>query len=142
METKKEIVEFLEKELENAYKSYEEWKNIDHSEATKYRVKSNELEHLLDVLGTEEPKEVKILTKMPKQEKKKKTAKQIIFHSFSFIVFLTSWFFIDSCIYDLVDKIEFLKPVISFVMHFCCFGLHLGWYLYLISHIELLNQDK
>ena len=71
METKKEIVEFLEKELNDAYDGYEEWKKRDSSEAIKYRIKANTLEHILEEVDyTNQGKEI--------EEKSRSKVKEVI----------------------------------------------------------------
>lgn len=48
MKTAKEIISYIESEHEKAYQQYDYWKEIDRSEAIKYRIKMNVLEDLLD----------------------------------------------------------------------------------------------
>ena len=48
MKSAEEIIKYLENELKEAYAGYEEWININKSEAMKYRIKANTIENILD----------------------------------------------------------------------------------------------
>lgn len=56
--TAKEIISYLEAELEESYKNHEYWKEIDPSEAKIYRIRATTIESILDKINPfEENKE-------------------------------------------------------------------------------------
>ena len=142
MKTVSEIVFFLESELEEAYRRHEYWKNRIPSEARKYRIIANELEHILEEIGDPEepptpPEEpVNILVSMPEAEKPKKSLLEKYLIVFSVIVFVTSYFVIDSKIYDLVAHFK-ISGIVSAFLHYGYLLVHI-----VSSFLLLFNSHK
>lgn len=130
MKTKEEIVAFMEQELENAKKEWGRWKSIDSSEAMKYRVKANTLEHLLEEIDPVENQTTKVdknelkqkisdLEKRIKGERKKRGI--IIVAAFTIVFFLLFYFFDKKP----EDFAEFFKmSLASFLLSLFHFGIN------------------
>ena len=144
MKTKNEIVEFLEKELAEAEEMLEKYNYTDDEKATQYLIMANQLNYILEEIeepAVEEPV-AKVLVEMPKEKKSQKTPTEIFFNIFAFVIFLTSWFFIDGLIYDLVDKLPFLKGIWSALLHYGYLLIHGFSCYWLFTHPQLLSINK
>lgn len=130
MKTKEEIVTFMEQELENANEGWAHWKSIDSSEAMKYRVKANTLEHLLEEIDPVEDQEQKAdktelkqkisdLEKRIKGERKKRAAKIVIAFT---IVFFFIFYYFDQKPESFIDVIKML--FVSAILSFFHFGIN------------------
>lgn len=141
MKTAKDIISYLDAELEESYRQYKYWKNIDSSEAKKYLIRSNTIESILDDIALpEEPDEpqepiAKILTSNPAKEKPKKTFSEIYFEIFFIVISITSYFTIESFISDLLDKVN-IDGILSALIHFGYLLLHFGSFLLILANFN------
>lgn len=91
MNTVKDIVSYLEAEVEEAYNKHKYWKTIDSSEAGKYLTKAYTLEHVLEEIEPTEEQAAEediaqVLVSDPREKKPKK----------SFLEFYLNVFFVSS----------------------------------------------
>ena len=143
MNTKKEIVEFLEKELAEAEEMLDKYNYTDEEKAIQYLIMANQLNYILEEIEEPTPDNVaKVLTEMPKKEKQKKDSLTIYLNVFSVVVFFTSLFFVEDCISDLVERNEFLKGIISALLHYGYLLIHGLSYYFLLTKTKLLNLDN
>ena len=91
METKNEIVEFLEKELAEAEEMLEKYNYTDDEKATQYLIMANQLNYILEEIEEPAVEEsvAKVLVEMPKKEKQKRNFLTIDLNIFSIVVFFT-----------------------------------------------------
>lgn len=144
METKNEIVEFLEKELAEAEEMLEKYNYTDDEKATQYLIMANQLNYILEEIeepAVEEPV-AKVLVEMPKKEKQKRNFLTIYLNIFSVVVFFTSLFFVEDCISYLVERFVFLEGIFSALLHYGYLLIHGLSYYFLITKTKLLNLDN
>lgn len=147
MKSAKEIVSYLESALEEANKGYEHWKNIDRSEAGKYRVQANQLERILENIDPieEQPKleenTAKVLVSAPETKNPRKRFLQIYLKFYFFFVFFTSCIAVSSFIYDLAEKFKISDQFSSFLFYGYLL-LHIGSFLFMLIHHDLLFTSE
>lgn len=147
MKSAKEIVSYLESALEEANKGYEHWKNIDRSEAGKYRVQANQLERILENIDPieEQPKPeentAKVLVSAPETKNPRKRFLQIYLKFYFFFVFFTSCIACSSFIYDLAEKFKISDQFTSFLFN-TYLMLHIGSFLIMLGHHDLLFKSE
>lgn len=132
MKTAKEIISHIEAELEDIYKQYHHWKDIDTSEAAKYLIKANTLESVLeqiDPLEEEDEQIAQVLVSDPREEKPKNTLLDIYLDIFSAVVFLSS----SVAVWIIVSHIAKLLGLFDFFQEVFC-------YTFLCIHIFSFGQ--
>ena len=153
MKSSEEIVSYLESALEEANKGYEHWKNIDRSEAGKYRVQANQLERILENIDPieeqhkpeEQPKleenTAKVLVFAPETKNPRKRFLQIYLKFYFFLVFFASCIAVSSFIYDLAEKFKIID-VFSPILFYVYLMLHIGSFLLMLIHHDLLFTSE
>jgi hypothetical protein len=120
--TAREIILYLESDLDEALKKYNHWKDIDTSEAVKYRIKANMLEDVLDNIDpggelAESEEIAKVLVSDPEEKKPKRTFLRIYLNVFFLIVFFTSLIAIDLFLTGLLEKLGITGSVSSTISY-------------------------
>lgn len=152
MKTKKEIVTFLEEELDGAYRGYKEWKEIDSAEALIYRVKANTLEHILEEIDSpaeeqdaEEKSYVsKILVDNPEKAKRQNRRLSIFVNIYSLIIFLVSGIALNVLLTKAIELfIDFRGlPHALFNFVFLCFHIFAFMILLQNGHLAITNKSR
>ena len=149
MKTKNEIIEFLEKELDDAYNRYDEWKERDSSEAIKYRIRANTLEHILEEIDFKNQEQsfdeapiAKVLVNNPNDEKPHKRWLSIFVNIYSFIVFMVSGVALNVLFVRAIELFVEFKglPYALFNLVFFCFHIFAFMTLLQNGHLTITNK--
>ena len=152
MRTKEEIIAFLEEELEGAYQGHKEWEEKDSSEAMKYRVKANTLEHILEEIDpptekqtvNEESYVAKVLVKNPEEEKPQKRGLTIFVNIYSFVIFIVSGVALNILFTRAIELFVDFKglPYALFNLVFLCFHIFAFMTLLQNGHLTIINKKN
>ena len=120
MKTSGEIISYLESELSEAYKQCDHWKDIDHSESMKYRIRANMLEDVLyeiDPPGEREEEIAKVLVDDPGEKKPKRTLLKIYVNVFFLFVFFASLIAVSRSISGLLETLNITGLAYSLLLY-------------------------
>lgn len=146
MNTVKDIVSYLEAEVEEAYNKHKYWKTIDSSEAGKYLTKAYTLEHVLEEI--EPPEEqaaeediAQVLVSDPREKKPKKSFLEfylnVFFISSLFASAISIWLIL-SLFLDRIGITGTMQSILLLVYE--C--LHLTSFLLMLKHSHLLLTNE
>lgn len=147
MKTVKDIVSYLEAEVEEAYDKHKYWKTIDSSEAGKYLTKAYTIENILDQidpsgdLAEAEEDIAEVLVSDPRKKKTKKSFLEFYLNVF----FISSLFASTISIWLLLSRFLDKIGITGLMQSLLLFGyelLHLCSFLLMLKNSHLLLTEE